>query len=211
MSEHGLQISASILILYSCTGVAHWHTGNANGGIKLFTRWDRTKDHVKTPSVIKFGPQDDIWGVPAKHLPGALRWFKLLLVDPQDLDEEVRKSKQLREARVALEASGKSAVEAVSIFLKRMFEHAVENLKIEMGAETVDSSRFHVVFTVPAIWPESARRRMKKAVDCSGILKTRPIGQTTHDYVSEPEAAALATLADFTGTPNVKLESPIHD
>ncbi|KAI7782498.1 actin-like atpase domain-containing protein [Diaporthe eres] len=186
----------------TCTGVGYWHTGNPKRNPKVFTRCDRTKDHVKTPSVIKFEPQDDIWGVPAKHLPGALRWFKLLLVDPQDLDEGIRTSKQLQEARVALEASGKSAVKVISIFLKRMFEHAVKNLKIEMGAETVDSSRFHVVFTVPAIWPESARRHMKKAVDHSGILKPRPIGQTTHDYISEPEAAALATLADFNGLPN---------
>lgn len=187
------------------------HTGNVRREIKVFTRWDTMKDHVKTPSAIKFEAPDDIWGVHAKHLPGALRWFKLLLVNPQDLDEEIRTSVPLQEARVALEASGKSAVEVISIFLKRMFEHAVEKLKIEMGAETVNTSRFHVVFTVPAIWPEYARRCMKQAVDLSGILKIRPIGPTTHDYISEPEAAALATLADFDGQPNVKLVNPIHD
>lgn len=204
MSDHGLLIPSLMLMFNSHTGLAYSHSGNVRREIKVFTRWDRMKDHVKTPSVIKFEAQDDIWGVPAKHLPGALRWFKLLLVNRQDLDEEIRTSVQLQEARAALEALGKSAVEVISIFLKRIFEHAVEKLKIEMGAETVETSRFHVVLTVPAIWPEYARRRMKRAVDLSGILKTRPIGPTTHDYISEPEAAALATLADFDGLPNVK-------
>lgn len=175
--------------------------------VKPFTRWFKTKDHVKTPSAIKIGLHD-IWGIDAELLPDALRWFKLLLVDPQDLDEDVRTSEQLQQARLALEASGMSAVGVVSIFLKRMFEHAVEKLKVEMGAGTVDTSRFHVVFTVPAIWPESARRRMKQAVDRSGILKARQIGETTCDYISEPEAAALATLADFGGIPNVKACDP---
>lgn len=174
-----------------------------------FTRWDDTNtDYVKIPSAIVFGPDGDIWGVDAKHLPDALRWFKLLLLKETDMDEEIRTSPQLQEARDKLQASGKSAVEVISIFLKHMFQHAVEKLKLARGAEMVDTSRFHIVLTIPAIWPEYARRRMQQAVDLAGILKTRPIGPTTFEFVSEPEAAALATLSALDGQPNIKARKP---
>lgn len=194
-----------MLIFHSCSGASYDFSANPRPGPIVVTRWDGTNtDHVKFPSAIELGPQDEIWGFDANEIPGALRWFKLLLVKKSDLDEEVRTSEQLQKARVALQASGKSAVEVMGIFLKRMFEHAVEQIKISRGAQMVDSSRFHVVFTVPAIWPEYARRRMKEAIDLAGILKTRPIGQTTHEFISEPEAAALATLSSLEGVPNIK-------
>lgn len=188
--------SSLVLIWNSHSGMAYGLSGNPNLGVIPFTRWGTsTTDQMKIPSVIKFGPENDTWGIAAKDLPDGLKWFKLLLVDPPDLDEEIRTSAQLQEARVALEASGKTAVEVTSIFLKRMFEHAVGKLKVARGAGVVDSSHFHVVFTVPAIWPENARRRMEQAVNRSGILDARPAGPTTHDFVSEPEAAAIATLS----------------
>lgn len=168
-------------------------------------RWDGSNtDYVKIPSAIKFGPDGDIWGVDAKQLPDALRWFKLLLVNPPDLEEEIRTSVQLQKAQDALKALGKTPVEAISIFLKRMFDHTVEMLKISEGQDTVDTSRFHVVFTIPAIWPDYARRRMQEAIDHAGILEARPIGPTTHEFVSEPEAAALATLAGLDRLSNIK-------
>lgn len=194
-----------MLIFNSHSGAAYALSGNAKLGVIPFTKWDLTnEDNVKIPSAIKFGPEGEIWGIDAKDLPDALRWFKLLLVKEADLDEEIRTSKQLQDARVATQASGKSAVEVISIFLKCMFQYVVETLKTARGRGMVDSSRFHVVLTVPAIWPEYARRRMQQAVDLAGILKARPIGSTTFEFVSEPEAAALATLSSLSGQPNIE-------
>lgn len=198
-----------MLTFNSHSGAAYAHSGNARLGVIPLTRWDETNtDHVKIPSAIKFGPEGEIWGIDAKHLPDALRWFKLLLVKEADLDEEIRTSKQLQDARAAAQASGKSAVEVISIFLKCMFQYAVEKLKTARGADMVESSRFHVVLTVPAIWPEYARRRMQQAVDLAGILKTRPVGATSSEFVSEPEAAALATLSTLSGQPNIQVRKP---
>jgi molecular chaperone DnaK (HSP70) len=181
------------------------HSGTATAGVKLLMAWDddTNQDYVKIPSVIRFDSPNEIWGVPAKDLPGAVRWFKLLLLNPSDLDEEVRASPRLQQARDALQALGMSPVKAISIFIKRMFERAVQSLKNILGPGTVDSSRFHIVFTVPAIWPEYARQSMKEAVTRAGILEKRASGQTTHEFISEPEAAALATLSDLNGLPNI--------
>lgn len=180
--------------------------GNGKLGPKTLTRWDgRNGSSVKIPTAIKFVDPNNIWGVNAKHDEEALRWFKLLLVNQEDLDEETRTSAYIQKARSDLLASGKSAVEAVSIFLKEMFEHAVEMLKSSVGRGMVDSSRFHIVYTVPAIWPEYARRRMQEAVEQAGILEHREIGRTTYDVVSEPEAAALATLSDLNGLPGIQV------
>lgn len=184
--------------------MSYAHSGN--GKVKELTRWNATnRDYVKFETAIKFGPPKDIWGPDAKHETKAVRWFKLLLVNPEDLDEDIRTSAQLRKAQDDLKALDMTPVEAISIFLKHMFEHAVEMLKIDLGAVTVDTSRFHLVFTIPAIWPDYARQSMQQAIERSGILKDRDIGPTTYDFVSEPEAAALATLSDLDGLPNLQV------
>lgn len=192
--------------------MSYAHSGRARDGPKPFTVWDETNtDYVKIPSAIKFdnhNPQNVTWGIAAKDLPDAVRWFKLLLVNPQDHDEDTRASAYLQRAQADLQALGISPVQAISIFLRRMFEHAVKELTHSLGQATVDSSRFHVVLTVPAIWKEYARQSMREAVKRAGILEKRQKGLTTHDIVSEPEAAALATLSDLDGLSNFEARKP---
>lgn len=168
--------------------------------------WDDSNDdYVKIPTVIKLGDPEDIWGVQAKDLPDALRWFKLLLVNPSDLDDGVRNSIQIQNARRVLSALGMKPEQAVGAYLKHVWNRCIEKLKEAEGEETVDTSRFHVYFTIPAIWPNYARSRMEQAVKLAGILKKRPAGQTDHGFVSEPEAAALATLSGIQGRHNIKV------
>lgn len=59
--------------------------------------------------------------------------------------------------------------------------------------------------TVPAIWQEDARRRMRQAVKVAGILEHRHAGETTLSLVAEPEAAAMAVLDDFRGRKDVEV------
>lgn len=189
----------------SYSGIAYAFSGDTKK-IDIIMSWDDTnKDHVKIPSAIKFTPQDEIWGVDAKNLPDALRWFKLTLLNPPDLDVGIRNSVHIQNARAALEALDMSPVEAISVYMEHVWEHCLEKLKIAEGEETVDTSRFHVVFTVPAIWPNYARRLMTQAVEQAGILKRRTIGRTEHDFVSEPEAAALATLSSMETRHNIEV------
>lgn len=51
-----------------------------------------------------------------------------------------------------------------------------------------------VILTVPAIWPENARKKMLEAANLAGICDDRLSGKTVVSLVTEPEAAAIATI-----------------
>ncbi|CAF3512579.1 unnamed protein product [Fusarium graminearum] len=65
------------------------------------------------------------------------------------------------------------------------------------SADLLERSKFQVVLTLPTIWPPYAQNRMKQATQQSGILDGRPAGTTMLQFISEPEAAALATIKDM--------------
>ncbi|GKT48245.1 chaperone protein DnaK [Colletotrichum spaethianum] len=65
--------------------------------------------------------------------------------------------------------------------------------------------KFHIVITLAAIWPDYAKARMRRAAENAGLLEERPAGKTALAFVSEPEAAALATMRDLAGRPNIKI------
>jgi molecular chaperone DnaK (HSP70) len=66
-------------------------------------------------------------------------------------------------------------------------------------------STLEVVITLPAIWPHYAQARMRKAARDAGILDDHVAGPTTLRFISEPEAAAIATLQDMTDRPDIKV------
>lgn len=194
-----------MLTFNSYSGIAYAFSGDTKK-IDILMSWDNTNnDHVKIPSAIKFTPQDDVWGVDAKNLPDALRWFKLTLLNPPDLDVGIRNSIHIQNARAALQSLDLSPVEAISAYMGHVWEHCIEKLKVAEGEETVDTSRFHIIFSIPAIWPNYARKLMQQAVEQAGILKKRTIGRTEYDFVSEPEAAALATLSSIEARHNIEV------
>lgn len=173
------------------------------------TDWvDGNGDDPKTPSVIEFRRGVVKWGIQAKDFPGALRWFKLLLINEVHLPSDIKASVQLQEARNRLQELERLAVDVIATHLKVVWTHCVERMKVAEGEETVNTSRFHVVVTLPAIWPNYAQYRMRQAVEKAGILKSRRgVGKTTLDFVSEPEAAALAALSGVDGHHNVQVRS----
>lgn len=193
----------------SHTGVAYAWSGNAQK-IDVITDWDDTNsDQVKIPSAIKFlaeGPEVSKWGAMAKNATGALKWFKLLLVDEADLSQDVRASAYLQEARNQLHHLGMTAVEVIALFLEKVWNHCISKIKVAEGLDTVETSRFHVVITLPAIWPHYARDRMRQAVVRAGILEKRlGVGKTILSFVAEPEAAALATLSGVDGRHDIRV------
>ncbi|KAJ0113811.1 ctin-like atpase domain-containing protein [Diaporthe amygdali] len=191
------------------TGVAYAWSGNPQK-IEVITNWDdTTNDQVKVPSAIKFlaeAPGVMKWGAKAKTAAGALKWFKLLLIDEVDLAEDIRTSAYLQEARNQLRDLVMTAVEVIALFLEKIWNHCISKIKVAEGNDTVDTSRFHVVITLPAIWPHYSRDRMREAVVRAGILNGRSgVGKTTLSFVAEPEAAALATLSGVDGRHDIKI------
>jgi hypothetical protein len=152
---------------------------------------------------------DAKWGYGIPTSSQALKWFKLLLLDNEDMDETVCDSAQIRKARELLEASGKTAVQVISDYLYFLWSHTIKNIQQDMGDSAVDGTPFRVVITVPAVWNHKAIARMKRAALKSGILDQRLCGETILHFVSEPEAAALATFDDMKSRPDFNVGDSI--
>jgi len=165
-------------------------------------------DDAKTPTEIvynssRFNKRVVSWGyeVPANQTP--LKWFKLCLVDESKLSADIRRSQHLITARQMLADHGLTAVDAAADYLRQLWKYTLESLERELGKTAVNGLPFRVIVTVPACWKDAAMTNTLEAAKKAGIKDHRLCGETTLDLVPEPEAAALATLAQFRGRPDV--------
>ena len=170
------------------------------------SRWPfherRGQDEVQIPSLIDLA--SDSWGylIPPESDP--CRWFKLLLLNTEDMQSDVRYSQQLCEARNKIQAhlgyESDGVIDVIARFLGHIWQHALEEIarEIEVGVLPL-----RVAVTIPAIWPNYAREKMKAAVKKAGILAHRPVGKTRLILVEEPEAAAMCTLFDRRNYPDI--------
>ncbi|KAI1080046.1 hypothetical protein F5B20DRAFT_590217 [Whalleya microplaca] len=173
------------------------------GQPEVVTRWpsnlSRNSDRQKVPSKIHYNPTtgEISWGynIPTDVEP--IEWFKLLLLEPEDLQDHLRSSYHIRVARCMVQGLGKGAVEVVGDYLGVLWKHIMGEIQTEKGRNLILGTPIHVVLTVPAIWKDYARERMRHASDRAGILNSRTAGETTLSFISEPEAAALATIPDL--------------
>jgi molecular chaperone DnaK (HSP70) len=167
----------------------------------------KCSDLEKVPTQLLYDDEEvAAWGYSIPGDENGLKWFKLLLLEDSDITAEMSNSSQIREARKFLKETNDDAVDAVANFLRELWGHAMEAFVRKFGPELVGRSRFHVVVTLPAIWPPYAQQRMKRAAKISGILDKRPCGETTLHFISEPEAAALATIQDLSQRSTIKVE-----
>lgn len=137
-----------------------------------------------------------IWGYSIPPDVKPIRWFKLLLLQEKDLDPEIQVSEILLDARKRLTEANKTVVDVIADYLGALWSHVLGQIERARSKSVLEALAFHVVLTVPAIWPDYARRDMKEAARKAGILDDRLAGPTTLSFAPEPEAAALASLLD---------------
>ncbi|KAL6788339.1 hypothetical protein J3E68DRAFT_444939 [Trichoderma sp. SZMC 28012] len=185
------------------SGVA-WTTSSRPGHINIITNWDAVKNHCsdkeKVPSAIYYNEKGEVsWGysVPEKASPLKFEWFKLCLLDGGDIPQNIRNAAQIEAAQKSLRESNKRVVDVISDYLRELWKHTTRNIRRAIGGQLVDLSRFKVIATIPAIWPAYAQIRMLEAIEKAGILEPRIAGETILEFLSEPEAAALATINDM--------------
>ncbi|KAL4880679.1 hypothetical protein BJY04DRAFT_190593 [Aspergillus karnatakaensis] len=165
--------------------------------INLITAWPGTgREEGKTPTELLYDEGKIMWGYDIPGGADTVRGFKLLLLRDEDLSEDVKASEFFLRARRMMKDMGKTAVGLISDYLTALWRHTLETINKALGEFVVDGLRFHVVITVPAIWKAYARQAMRDAVKSAGILKKRKAGETTLNFVPEPEAAALSTLCE---------------
>ncbi|KAK3987602.1 hypothetical protein QBC44DRAFT_371934 [Cladorrhinum sp. PSN332] len=174
--------------------------------VKDILNWpsgDYLFEEAQVPTLLN--PKTGEWGFQVFPQSDPLRWFKLLLVDEADLDDDLKKSEQLKESRTRAEAFPGGVDQLISNFLGKLWNHTLE----ELGETHVPLSLpLKVAITVPAIWKPYAKERMKRAAIRAGITRPREVGNVTYPttlcLVEEPEAAALWTLREYNDS--VKLE-----
>ncbi|RYP49926.1 hypothetical protein DL768_004462 [Monosporascus sp. mg162] len=202
-SEAGTTLMVGIDFGTTHSGVA-WKFSMDEGVPDLVTSWSSTLSHnsetPKVPSTIYYdqdGSGSISWGhgIPASARP--IKWFKLLLLDDADLQKYIKWSSHVEETKAAIRKLNKDAIEVTADFLRQLWGHSLEMIKEAKGDALVNSTPIRVVVTVPAIWTDYARDRMRKAVDLAGICAPRLCGKTKLSLISEPEAAALSTLREF--------------
>ncbi|CZR34230.1 uncharacterized protein FPRO_01385 [Fusarium proliferatum ET1] len=191
------------------SGVA-WAYSRQPDDIEIVTSWDSQLNHCsdveKAPTQLFYDEraQGVKWGygIPSENEP--LKWFKLLLLETKDIPVEVAASTQLQESRRLKYKVMKDPIEIIATFLRNLWDHTTESIKRTIGADLVRRCKLQVVITLPAIWPPYAQQRMKQAAQQSGILDARSAGATSLHFISEPEAAALATIKDLSKRSTIK-------
>ncbi|CVK82888.1 hypothetical protein FPRO04_00315 [Fusarium proliferatum] len=191
------------------SGVA-WAYSRQPDDIEIVTSWDSQLNHCsdveKAPTQLFYDEraQGVKWGygIPSENEP--LKWFKLLLLETKDIPVEVAASTQLQESRRLKDKVMKDPIEIIATFLRNLWDHTTESIKRTIGADLVRRCKLQVVITLPAIWPPYAQQRMKQAAQQSGILDARSAGATSLHFISEPEAAALATIKDLSKRSTIK-------
>lgn len=179
---------------------------------------------MKTPTVIHYPNEADgsledeaetTWGYAVPQGGNAIRWFKLLLLEERDMEMHLTPTTMahLTEMRRTIDASGKSVIDIIADYLRLLWGHTMERVEGQHGASTVAKLAFTVVITVPAIWQGYVRSKMRAAVKRAGILDPRPTPSgassppppTKLKFITEPEAAALATLTDLRRTGGIQV------
>jgi molecular chaperone DnaK (HSP70) len=181
--------------------------------MEVISSWDSelhsSSDEEKTPTAISFESKGKVnWGYNIPFDADQGKWFKLLLIDDKDLPEDVRMSAKIKEARAYLKKHNKTPVVVIASFLRLLWNHCNQRVTETVSRSLVNYSKFHIVITLPAIWPDYARHRMREAVEQAGMVSARVAGKTTLSFISEPEAAALATLLDMEGRCDIMVRLP---
>lgn len=206
------------------SGVAYAYCGgNAPPGhndIHLVLRWPENQasnsDQSKVPSLIYYNPEarNISWGYNIPEGATPIEWFKLLLLDEKDLPDYLKTSKKVKDAGAELRRLRKDAVDVIGDYLRLLWDATLGDAVSTygtlingsvVGRKTVGATPIHVVFTVPAIWKPEIREKMLTAAERAGIFADRNCSKTTWSFVSEPEAAALATLhSDIKPRPDLR-------
>lgn len=79
--------------------------------------------------------------------------------------------------------------------MREIYAHVAKLIQIQLTAATFDELSMECWITVPAVWSDEARAATLEAVRNAGFVR-KPSDEVF--AISEPEAAAIATLNKYT-------------
>ena len=169
-----------------------WAVNTGNKVVNVIRNWPnpaagRNPSSDKVPTIISYeSGQPSKWGYTVGDSDFSFRWFKLLL---ENETRYKQKAEQAEQAKELLEQIGKQAVDVVADYLSCLWQYATREIERKQGVDFRDTYQIKVVMSVPAMWSPIAKQRTLQAAKQAGLGDKISL-------VTEPEAAALATLKD---------------
>ncbi|KAI5369872.1 putative Heat shock protein 70 family [Septoria linicola] len=125
------------------------------------------------------------WGFQFKPEDARLRCIKLFL----DRDQRLPHFVSPLETAALLRNYDRTVLDAVTDFMRKLYEHTMETLTRRYGESFVNSTTVSFVLTVPAVWSHAAQTATLQAAEKAGMGERHNLR-----LISEPEAAAVYTL-----------------
>ncbi|KAI8679514.1 hypothetical protein NCS57_00229600 [Fusarium keratoplasticum] len=149
-------------------------------------------DPTQVPTIVDL--KTGSWGYQVEpSMEKSIKWLKLLLLNEDEIQYDEIRNWRIRQGQ-RLHELGTTAVDVVSTFLRKIWSHTLNRLKVVLAFSLLP---LRVAITVPAIWPPYAERAMRQAAQMAGILDKRDAGETLLRLVQEPEAAGLHFLLEM--------------
>ncbi|KAL9099462.1 MAG: hypothetical protein Q9163_005040 [Psora crenata] len=138
---------------------------------------------------IRYDGQDYWWGYQIADSAQRHQWFKLNLDPYQTRGTELAKTYPVP---ISATSSEHSAEKLTTDYLTALKKHAEHVLRYTLPRSALVSTPVEYILTVPAVWSDAAQAKTRQCAENAGM------GQgSTIQMVSEPEAAAIYTLADM--------------
>jgi hypothetical protein len=174
----------------SYSGVS-WAVNAGAKTIRLINNWPNPKyanaTNDKVPSEIAYvDGKPSKWGYSIGPNDKSFRWIKILLEPDSRYAKSVAPVKQSNEM---LDQLHRNAVSIVADYLRLLWGYTMKDIEQRQGPDFRDIFDLRVVMSVPAMWSPAAKDKTLQAAKQAGL------GDDIR-LVTEPEAAALATLKD---------------
>ncbi|KAI0517987.1 hypothetical protein F5B22DRAFT_654313 [Xylaria bambusicola] len=167
-----------------------WAIDEGDRKVRLITDWKNPSgmnaNEEKVPSKISYqNGRVHKWGYETSVKEDSFKWIKILLEPEQ---KHAHTTAEVKLSNKLLKELGMTADQVVRDYLKELWAYTRENIRRRQEDDDWEST-FHcrVILTVPAMWSHQARERTLKAAKDAGF-------PDDIQMVTEPEAAALATL-----------------
>lgn len=195
-----------------------WVRARGELPVRVVTNWNSIQSGnsalEKFPSQVFFDPESYdatileqlFWGYNVPSGKPCLEWFKIMLLEPKDVPPHLATAPKYLEALEILKGLHKSPTWILSAYLREIWKHTMEVILRSVGSSCVDACHIYIVMTLPASWPHYVQKRVTDAAESAGMLNPRIAGGVPKlSFISEPEAAAIATLQDVTTQPEIRV------
>lgn len=189
MSAHSSEIVIGVDFGTTHSGVS-WAVNGGSKVIRLINNWPdpsaQNPSRDKVPSSISYvNGKPQKWGYSVGLTDESFKWIKILL---EENHRYVTAVEPVKDSNTLLRKVDKTAQAVVADYLKLLWDYTLDDIK-KFHPSYQDIFALRVVLTVPAIWSPAAKDKTLQAARIAGMPEDIQL-------VTEPEAAALATLKD---------------